>query len=118
MTSINNQTRDLFALDTVQDLDNETAAAIHGGAKIILYTDKNFQGDRLTVTANRAGQRVPLNGRFNNSISSAKVISGKWDLRSERDGSGGLGITLRAHRRFNFARNFDNVASLVIAKVA
>jgi hypothetical protein len=54
-----NQPQNLFALDTVQDLDNETAATCSGGVgylgsgdpDVILYRHARFQGDSLNLNA-------------------------------------------------------------------
>lgn len=66
MSNINNQTKDLFALDTVRDLDHESAAAIQGG--IQLYADANFQGALLPTNAIGDLSQVP--GNLNDQTSS------------------------------------------------
>jgi hypothetical protein len=42
MSTINNQTKGLFAIDTVEDLSHESAAAIQGG--ILVWDGANFTG--------------------------------------------------------------------------
>ena len=105
-----------------QQLTCEQAAAIQGGAQILLFTDINFSGTEGIVSTDRAGVQAQLTGNLNNSISSARVISGTWDLRSEPDGSG-VGITLGPGDYSDFRTGFDggsfnDIASLVIATVA
>lgn len=78
MTRINNQTQDLFAIDSVQELTSESAAAVSGGAvvkTVTLYDGQNFKGKRLgrnnkVADLSRVG--------FDNITSSIQVQSGKW----------------------------------------
>jgi hypothetical protein len=71
-----NQTQDLFALDTVQDLDNESAAAVSGGvADVILHSGTGQQG-RSLETNNKIANLSNFN--FNNITSSVAVNSGTW----------------------------------------
>lgn len=104
--------------ENFQELTSEQAATMQGGAQIIVFADPNFQGESLSVSAGSANQQFQFTGNLDNGISSAKVISGRWDLRSEPDG-GGFGITLD-QGEFSDFRNlgFDDVASLAIAKIA
>jgi hypothetical protein len=115
-----NQTQGLFALDIVQDLGNETVAAIHGGAKIKVWMGKDFKGYSRVYT-NRTGEFrwFPLisggiDNAVNNNISSVEVLSGVWDLRNDRLG-GGSGVRLRPGRYPRLSRSIDNKASSIIS---
>lgn len=66
MSTINNQTNDLYSLNTVQDLSETSAAAIQGG--ILVYRDANFRNE-ADVQAT-GDLRTVLGGRFNNTITS------------------------------------------------
>ena len=93
-----NQTQDLFALDTVQDLDNETAATCSGGVgylygpdpDVILHKDPNLQGQSMGVNA-RTGDGIPFigtsdgqgggfNTTFNDTVSSITIRRGSWQF--------------------------------------
>lgn len=107
--------------ESCEELTCEQAATIQGGAKIIVFTGANFKGDAFILTADRAGKQFQFTGKFDNSISSAKVLSGTWDLRSNPDGSG-AGITLRPGNYSKFSAfggvSIDNAVSLAIAAIA
>lgn len=78
MSNINNQTQDLFAIDTVQDLSLESAAAVSGGdvVKVVtLYSEQNFQGKSLGTNNAIADLSA---SRFDNITSSIQVQSGTW----------------------------------------
>ncbi|MEH2296007.1 beta/gamma crystallin-related protein [Nostoc sp.] len=121
MSNINNHEVGMNKINLAgnfQELTCEQAAAIQGGAEITVFTDINFGGQAFTVTADSAGQQYQFTDNFNNSISSAKVISGTWDLRSEPDG-GGFGVTLDPGEYSDFRNfGFNDVTSLAIAKIA
>ncbi|MEH2233046.1 MAG: beta/gamma crystallin-related protein [Nostoc sp.] len=102
----------------LQQLTCEQAAAIQGGAKIQLFLGANFTGKSLLLTINKAGLSKKLTGQFNNSISSAKVLSGIWDLRTNGNGEGGLGITLRPGKYPRFTKAINNTISFVKATLA
>lgn len=74
MSNINNKTQDLFALDIIQDLDNESAAAIQGGAAVELFNDSNFR--KPIVKTNRGTRNV--GERANDRTTSIIINSGKW----------------------------------------
>ncbi len=77
-----------LAID-LQELTCEQAAAIQGGARIILYEDANFQGESLTIDGSSAGETLSLSGDpLDNKVSSFKVESGEWSLWSEGNASG------------------------------
>jgi hypothetical protein len=64
MSTINNQTKGLFALDTVEDLSHDSAAAIQGG--ILVWDGANFTGPRRDL---QASSNLIRQG-FNDKISS------------------------------------------------
>jgi len=64
MSTINNQTKGLFAIDTVEDLSHESAAAIQGG--ILVWDGANFSGPRKGL---RPSSDLTRQG-FNDIISS------------------------------------------------
>lgn len=90
-----NQSQNLFALDTVQDLDDETAATCNGGriADIILYKDANLKGEALVVEGGEARTIPP---EFNDQFSSVTVNVGLWELyeNSNYNANGGRRVTL------------------------
>jgi hypothetical protein len=126
MAHINNQSLDLFALDTVQDLDNETAATCSGGegflsapegADVILY--KDFDGQGLSLGANAATSdgvsnigflNGPQESTFNDTVSSIRVVRGRWsffqDANYGGDNTGPLGPGL-----YNLGHNNDKITS-------
>jgi len=59
-----------------EELDNETAAAIGGGAKIEVYRDSN---SRVNLGSFNTGS-AQLSALANNKISSIKVNAGTWVL--------------------------------------
>ncbi len=66
MSTINNQTKGLFAIDTVEDLSHESAAAIQGG--ILVWDPANFAGRPRDLQASR---NLIFQG-FNDKISSIR----------------------------------------------
>ncbi|MEW6497167.1 MAG: beta/gamma crystallin-related protein [Cyanobacteriota bacterium] len=93
-----NQTQDLFALDTVQDLDNETAATCSGGAgylnsgdpDVILFEHERFQGRSLNLNAATGdglrnfgtwdGNGGGGDNGFNDVTTSIQVLRGTWEF--------------------------------------
>jgi hypothetical protein len=78
--SNNQQIQNLFALDLVEDLDNESAAAVSGGqtvSDVVLYSKENQQGKPLEVN-NKIADLSKFN--FDNISSSVVVNSGTWEL--------------------------------------
>ncbi len=78
MSNINNQTQDLFAIDTVQDLSLESAAAVSGGdvvKTVTLHSEQFFKGRSLGTNDAIADLSAY---RFNNITSSIQVQSGTW----------------------------------------
>ena len=66
MTTINNQTKGLFAIDTVEDLSHDSAAAIQGG--ILVWDGPLFTGLKKDLQASR---NLTAQG-FNDKISSIR----------------------------------------------
>ncbi len=69
-----NQTNNLYTIDTVQDLSQESAAAIQGGAAVELYDHSNFRG--LLVSTNVGTPNV--GSRVNDRVTSIKINQGVW----------------------------------------
>ncbi|MEN9871661.1 MAG: Beta/Gamma crystallin [Cyanobacteriota bacterium] len=81
--SNNKQIQDLFALDLVQDLDNESAAAVSGGqtvSDVILYSGRSQQGKPLKVN-NKIADLSKYN--FDDISTSVAVNSGTWRFYTE-----------------------------------
>jgi hypothetical protein len=126
-----NQSQDLFALDAVQDLDNETAATCSGGVgylfgsdpDVILYKDSNGQGQSMGVNA-RTGDGVPnigfINGQggnspktgFNDVTSSIWIKRGVWNFHDDAGYKGQSTGVLRAGFLYNLGANNDRITSL------
>lgn len=107
--------------ENFQELTSEQAATMQGGAQIRVFTDTNFQGESLLVNSGSAGQQFQFTGNLDNSISSAQVISGTWDLRSNPDGTG-VGTTLSPGNYSDFSAfkgaSLNDVVSLAITAIA
>jgi hypothetical protein len=69
MSTINNQTKGLFAIDSVEDLSHDSAAAIQGG--IFVWDGANFTGPRRDLQASpnltRQGFNDKISSIFNNT---------------------------------------------------
>ncbi|MEO0012226.1 MAG: Beta/Gamma crystallin [Cyanobacteriota bacterium] len=77
-----------LAID-LQELTCEQAAAIQGGARMILYEHENFQGSFIIAEGSSNNESVSLSGTLlDNEVSSFKVQSGEWSLWSEGDVTG------------------------------
>jgi hypothetical protein len=78
--SNNQQIQNLFALELVQDLDNESAAALSGGqtvSDVVLYSGTSRQGQSLKVNDGIADLSK---SNFNNISSSVVVNNGTWEF--------------------------------------
>jgi hypothetical protein len=62
MSTINNQTKGLFAIDSVEDLSHDSAAAIQGG--IFLWDKAEFSGPRRDLQASANLSRQGWNDRI------------------------------------------------------
>ncbi|MEH2001865.1 hypothetical protein [Nostoc sp.] len=122
MSNINNHGVSMNNIELsphLQELTCEQAAAIQGGAKIQLFLGANFTGKSLLLTINKAGLSKKLTGQFNNSISSAKVLSGRWVLNTNGDGSGlFVEIGPRKAQYPRFEKVLNNTISFAKATVA
>ncbi|MBW4532863.1 MAG: beta/gamma crystallin family protein [Pleurocapsa minor HA4230-MV1] len=96
MSNINNKTQDLFALDTVQDLDNESAAAIQGGAAVELFADSNFRKSMVKTDEGSANVGDGVNDRTTSII----INSGKWRFYTDSNFRG-VSTTLGVGRHAN-----------------
>lgn len=74
MSNINNQTNNLYTIDTVQDLSQESAAAIQGGAAVELYDDSNF---RKRLVSTDSGTRN-VGNNVNDRVTSIVINQGRW----------------------------------------
>ena len=66
----------LDATLAVNELDNQTAAAIQGGAAMTLYRHANLTGDILAAF-DGGGVRT-MSSNANNQASSVRITEGKW----------------------------------------
>ena len=112
MSTINNQTNDLYSLNTVQDLSETSAAAIQGG--ILVYRSANFRNE-ADVQATR-DLRTVLGGRFNNTITSIINNTQKnWVFYNNFNfnfNTAGGSFSLRPGQRISdLSSRFDNTIS-------
>ncbi|MGL5943004.1 MAG: beta/gamma crystallin-related protein [Waterburya sp.] len=106
-----------LAID-LQELTCEQAAAIQGGARIILYEDANFQGNSLAIDGGAAGEVFSLSGNpLNNNVSSIRVESGQWSLFSE-DGQTGVGFVADASVQQDLVSTQNDIISSLRVDVA
>jgi hypothetical protein len=89
--TINSQTQNLFAIDAVQDLSEESAAAIqggahleHAGAHLELYDDSNFR-KRLVSTNSGIGN---VGKKANDRTTSIVINKGVWRFFTDTQGRG------------------------------
>ncbi|MDZ7966694.1 MAG: beta/gamma crystallin-related protein [Nostoc sp. DedSLP03] len=98
-------TNNLYAIDTVQDINEESAAAVQGG--ILVYTGSNFRGARRDVQATRNLRSVGLN----NVISSIRNNTRKtWVFYTGFNNSGSR-FSLRPGQTASRLGRFDNQIS-------
>lgn len=127
MSNINN--KNLFAIDAVQDLDNETAATCSGGVAylysgdpdVILHKDPNGQGQSLNANAS-TGDGISNIGftsgngsggqetTFNDSVSSITILRGTWSF-FQNDNYGGDTTGLLGPGTYNLGHNDDRITS-------
>jgi len=96
MSNINNQTNNLYTIDTVQDLSQESAAAIQGGAAVELYDDSNFR--KRLVSTNSGTPNV--GNRVNDRVTSIVINQGVWQFFTDSNFRG-VSATLRPGRYAN-----------------
>jgi hypothetical protein len=70
MSKINNQSKSLYNIEFMEDISHESAAAISGGADVVLYSKENFGGNPLEV--NEAVSDLSLSS-FDDITSSIRV---------------------------------------------
>ncbi len=105
MSTINNQTNKLYALDTVQDLSQDSAAAIQGG--ILVYSGANFQGVK-DVQATRDLRSIG----FDNTISSIRNNTSKtWVFYTGANNTGSSFSLAPGRQLSRLPRGFDNAIS-------
>jgi hypothetical protein len=110
MMSNNQQIQNLFALDLVQDLDNESAAAVSGGKTVpdvVLYSRKNQQGKSLKVN-NKIADLSKYN--FDDISTSVVVNSGTWRFYTEPNFQG-QPIDVESDTARDLPRRFNNSIS-------
>ena len=108
-----NQTQNLFALDTVQDLDDETAATCSGGANVILYEHKDAKGDDYRVNTSVGGGVSNLGSglkKFNDKTSSIIINDGFWMFFSDSNYKG-QSTGLLGPGYYNLGANNDKITS-------
>lgn len=129
MSNINNKTQELFAIDVVQDLDNESAATCSGGegffnanlnnADVILYKDRDGQGLPLGINAatNDGLSNIGiipgsnLESTFNDTVSSIWVKRGVWDFFQDAHFGGDSTGPLQPGVLYNLGHNNDAITS-------
>lgn len=107
MSTINNQTKGLFALDTVEDLCQESAAAIQGG--ILVSAGPNFTGARRDLPASSNLVRQGLG--WNDVISSVHNNTRQtWAFYTNANFTG-RSFVLRPGQQHRNLGSFDNQIS-------
>jgi hypothetical protein len=105
MSTINNQTKDLFAIDSVEDLSHDSAAAIQGG--ILVWDGANFTGLRRDLQASPN----LLRERFNDQISSIRNNTQRtWEFFTNANFTGRR-FSLRPGQQFANLGSFNNQIS-------
>ncbi|MFN6527829.1 beta/gamma crystallin-related protein [Nostoc sp. ChiSLP03a] len=72
----------------VTELDNETAAAIQGGAALELYKDTGVLGASGLLGSFNIGGRATLSSRANDEISSVLIKDGEWEFYEDANYKG------------------------------
>lgn len=98
-----NQQKQLFAEQTAEseapaftELDNETAAAVQGGAALELYDDSNFRKGLVSTDTGTAN----VGNRVNDRVTSIVVNKGVWQFFTDSNFRG-VSVTLRPGRYAN-----------------
>jgi hypothetical protein len=95
-------TNNLYSIDTVEDLNQESAAAVQGG--ILVYTGSRFRGSVRDVQATGDLRSVGLN----NVISSIRNNTQKTWVFYTGFKNSGRRVSLRPGRVFSRLGSFDN----------
>jgi|SRR6476469_7527897 len=83
MSTSNNQPKDLYAINTVQDLSQESAAAVQGGS-LEAFEHINYGGKSIAIDMS-----LPYLIAFNDTISSvANYTNSYWGLYTNADFTG------------------------------
>lgn len=86
MSNINNQNKELYSVEAVQDLSQECAAAVTGGADVVLWSQPGPGGTPLEV--NSAIQDLGTYG-FANRTSAIQVLNNQtWRFYAGRNFTG------------------------------
>ena len=105
MSTINNKTNGLFAIDSVEDLSHDSAAAIQGG--IFVWDGANFTGPRRDL---QASPNLTSQG-FNDKISSIRNNTRRtWVFYTNANFTGRV-FRLGPGQRASNLRGFDNQIS-------
>ncbi|MBD0299229.1 MAG: peptidase inhibitor family I36 protein [Nitrososphaera sp.] len=106
MSTINNQTKGLFAIDSVEDLSHDSAAAIQGG--IFVWDGANFTGPVRDLQASR---NLVAQG-FNDKISSIRNNTRRtWEFFTNANFTGSR-LTVRPGQSLgNLGPTFNNKIS-------
>jgi hypothetical protein len=102
MSTINNQTKGLFAIDSVEDLSHDSAAAIQGG--IFVWDGANFTGPRRDL---QASPNLIRQG-FNDKISSIRNNTQKTWVFYTNANFTGRGFDLRPGQQLSNLGSFNN----------
>jgi hypothetical protein len=70
MSTINNQTKGLFALDAVEDLSHDSAAAIQGG--IVIWDGYFFNGSNVDIPSSSDLRRHGYNDKISSISNNTK----------------------------------------------
>ncbi|NJP09818.1 MAG: hypothetical protein HC866_10290 [Leptolyngbyaceae cyanobacterium RU_5_1] len=98
MTKIDNQTQLLNNLSDVQELTDQTAAALQGGALMTAFEhdpSRDPRGRGRVIAAFNFGSRPVISPRNNDQISSIRITGGVWEF-FEHINFGGAKLTLGA----------------------
>ncbi|MEH2371610.1 hypothetical protein [Nostoc sp.] len=102
MSNINNQTQDLYSIELVQDLDQEDAATVSGGA---LYISTGYNGSGSEIGL---GKGYTSLGGYNNKVSWYKVTGYKgWYAYTGKNYTGQR-YYLKGNSQGNLGGNANN----------
>ena len=107
MSTINNQTKGLFAIDSVEDLSHDSAAAIQGG--IFVWDGANFTGPRRDLQASPNLIRQGFNDKISSITNNTKKT---WEFFTNANFSGRRFILRPGQRSGNLASFNNQISSL------
>jgi hypothetical protein len=105
MSTINNQTKGLFAIDTVEDLSHESAAAIQGG--IFVWDGANFAGPRRDLQASPNLIRQGFNDKISSITNNTRRT---WEFFTNANFTGRR-FSLQPGQRIGNLGSFNNQIS-------